>query len=425
MTIWKIIYNIFLLPALLIFGIVGSLFHKKIRDGMIGRFRSYGELKSFMERTGQGKTIYWFHAASHGEFEQVKPVLAGLKEVEPHSLAVVSFFSPSGFQHVDDKHIDCKVYLPIDLPWMVKKSLKVVQPKKLILAAYDVWPNLIWKAKSMGIHSTLFAARFSENTSKLFPGVRNFYRNVYGCFSAIYTISTLDHERLQHILYPTAQPIVRVLGNPRYDQVKQKADLFTSERTESVLLRPKRLLAGSIHSEDEQVIQGSIISLMNEIEDLNLVWVPHEPTDRNVSSAESFFQSNHFSTARLGYKNPNQLDARVIIVDTIGRLSQLYWDGQMAYIGGGFSTGVHNVMEPAIARLPVFFGPRYKNFNEAEELIADGGGFAIDTGTDLYLGMKQLFEDRNAFLKASYAATNVIHRNLGSSTRIVRNLIHD
>jgi 3-deoxy-D-manno-octulosonic-acid transferase len=184
-------------------------------------------------------------------------------------------------------------------------------------------------------------------------------------------------------------------------------------------------LAGSIHSEDEQVIQGSIISLMNEIEDLNLVWVPHEPTERNVSEAESFFQSNLFSTARLGNKNPNQLDARVIIVDTIGRLSQLYWNGQMAYIGGGFSTGVHNVMEPAIARLPVFFGPRYKNFNEAEELITDGGGFSIESGTDLYLGMKQLFEDRDAFLKASYAATNVIHRNLGSATRIVRNLIHD
>ena len=167
------------------------------------------------------------------------------------------------------------------------------------------------------------------------------------------------------------------------------------------------------------------MSLMNEIEDLYLVWVPHEPTERNVSEAESFFQSNHYSTVRLGNKNPNQLDARVIIVDTIGRLSQLYWDGQMAYIGGGFSTGVHNVMEPAIARLPVFFGPRYKNFNEAEELITDGGGFSIESGTDLYLGMKQLFEDRDAFLKASYAATNVIHRNLGSATRIVRNLIHD
>jgi len=86
---------------------------------------------------------------------------------------------------------------------------------------------------------------------------------------------------------------------------------------------------------------------------------------------------------------------------------------------------VHNVMEPAIARLPVFFGPKYMNFIEAEELIADGGGFSIDSGTDFYIGIKQLFEDRNGFLKASYAATNVIHRNLGSATRVVRNLIHD
>ncbi len=425
MIYWKIIYNFVLLPLLFTFGIIASVFHKKIREGMIGRLKSYRVLKSFRDEKGAGKTIYWFHAASHGEFEQVKPVLAGLKEVEPHSLSVVSFFSPSGYNHVNDEHIDCKVYLPFELPWVVKKCLNVIQPKKLILAAYDVWPNLIWTSKSLGIHSALFAARFSENTSKLSPGIRNFYRNVYGCLSAIYTISDQDHERLQRILFPTGNPIVRVLGNPRYDQVKNKADKFTQERTESVLLRPKRLLVGSVHAEDEQVILDSIVSLMREVEELSLVWVPHEPSERIVSTSESYFQSKDFSTARLGYKNPSQIAAQVIIVDTIGRLSQLYWYGQIAYIGGGFSTGVHNVMEPAIARLPVFFGPRYKNFHEAEELITDGGGFSIETGTDLYLGIKHLFEDRNAFIKASYAATEVIHRNLGSSTRIVRNLIHD
>ena len=425
MIYWKIIYNLIILPILLIFGLVGSIFNKKIRDGMIGRLRSYQELKSFMENVGKGRTIYWFHAASHGEFEQVKPVLVGLKEVEPHALSIVSFFSPSGYNNVNDEHIDCKIYLPIDLPWVVKKCLRLVQPKKLILAAYDVWPNMIWASRSLGIHSALFAARFSENTSKLSPGIRNFYRNVYGCFSAIYTITDQDHERLQNILYPIGKPIVRVLGNPRYDQVKNKADKFTTERTESVLLRPKRLFAGSIHSEDEQIILESIVSLLREIDDLSLVWVPHEPSERIVSDAETYFQSKHFTTARLGYKNPDQIKERVIIVDSIGKLSQLYWYGQIAYIGGGFSTGVHNVMEPAIARLPVFFGPRYKNFNEAEELIADGGGFSIDTGTDLYLGIKQLFEDRSAFIKARYSATDVIHRNLGSATRIVRNLIHD
>jgi 3-deoxy-D-manno-octulosonic-acid transferase len=425
MIFWKLIYNLLLLPVLLIFGIVGFLFNSKIREGIKGRLRSYGDLKSFMDGKGYGKTIYWFHAASHGEFEQVKPVLAGLKEVEPHALSIVSFFSPSGYNHVNDSHIDCKIYLPFDLLWVVKKYFRLVQPKKLILAAYDVWPNMIWASKSFGIHSTLFAARFSEDTSKLYPGIRNFYRSVYGCFSAIYTISEQDLERLHHFLFPTGKPIVRVLGNPRYDQVKIKADKFTADRTESVLLRPKRLLAGSIHIEDEQVILGSIVSLMKEIDDLSLIWVPHEPSEKNVSDAESYFKSNHFTIARLGYKNPDQIKERVIIVDTIGRLAQLYWYGQIAYIGGGFSTGVHNVMEPAIARLPVFFGPRYKNFNEAEELIADGGGFSIETGTDLYLGIKHLFDNRTAFIKASYSATDVIHRNLGAATRVVRNLIHD
>ena len=403
----------------------GSLFNRKIRTGMIGRFRSYQDLKSFRVRIGIEKTIYWFHASSHGEFEQVKPVLKGLKEVEPSSFSVVSFFSPSGYNHVNDELIDCKIYLPFDFPWLIRKCLNVVQPKKIILASYDVWPNMIWISKSIDIHSALFAAQFSEGTSKLSPVIRNFYRNVYGSLSAIYTISEQDNKRLQQILYPIKRPIVRVLGNPRYDQVKQKADKFTTEQTESVLLRPKRLVAGSMHIEDEHVILDSIVNLMQDINDLSLIWVPHEPSDRIVSQAESFFQSKNFTTARLGLKNPNQIETRVIIVDSIGKLSQLYWDGQVAYIGGGFSSGVHNVMEPAIARLPVFFGPHYKNFIEAKELIADGGGFSIENGTDLYQGVKNLLEDRVAFIKASYAATEVIHRNLGSATRIVRNLIHD
>ena len=425
MIFWRIIYNLILLPLLFVVLCFGSLFNGKIRAGMIGRFRSYQDLKSFRVRIGIEKTIYWFHASSHGEFEQVKPVLAGLKEVEPFSFSVVSFFSPSGYNHVNDEHIDCKIYLPFDFPWLIRKCLNVVQPKKIILAAYDVWPNMIWVSKSIGIHSALFAAQFSEGTSKLSPVIRNFYRNVYGSLSAIYTISEQDNKSLQRILYPMKHPIVRVLGNPRYDQVKQKADKFTSERTESVLLRPKRLLAGSIHLEDEHVILDSIVNLMEDISDLSLIWVPHEPSDRIVSEAEFLFRSKNFTTGILGLKNPNEIEARVIIVDTIGKLSQLYWDVQVAYIGGGFSSGVHNVMEPAIARLPVFFGPHYKNFIEAKELIADGGGFSIENGMDLYQGIKNLFEDRVAFIKASYAATEVIHRNLGSATRVVRNLIHD
>ena len=202
MIFWRIIYNLIFLPLLFVVFCFGSLFNGKIRAGMIGRFRSYQDLKSFKVRIGIEKTIYWFHASSHGEFEQVKPVIAGLKEVEPFSFSVVSFFSPSGYNHVNDEHIDCKIYLPFDFPWLIRKCLNVVQPKKIILAAYDVWPNMIWVSKSIGIKSVLFAAQFSEGTSKLSPVIRNFYRNVYGSLSAIYTISEQDNKSLQRILYP-------------------------------------------------------------------------------------------------------------------------------------------------------------------------------------------------------------------------------
>ena len=422
---WKFIYNVFLFPVFMLVSLILSLINKKIRVGLIGRMKAYKQLQVFMNNKGKNRLIYWFHVASLGEYEQAKPVISGLKEVEPKALFVMSFFSPSGYHNVDDDYIDCKIYLPLDFIWSIKKCLRMVKPKKLILAAYDVWPNLIWTANSLGIHTSLFAARFSKKTSKSAFIIRQFYKSVYNQFSSIYTISDKDYKQLKRILFPYEKPIIRVLGNPRYDQVKQKSDKFTVERTISVLLRPKRLLIGSTHIEDEDILLDSIVDIMNDVVDLSLMWVPHEPTKQNVYRLEKYFTSKGLSTELLGVKNPNEINSKLIIVDSVGRLSQLYWYAQIAYLGGGFSKGVHNVMEPAIARLPIFFGPKYHNFPEAIELIKVGGGFSIKSGRDFSLGVKNLLEDNNLFLKASYAATDVIHRNLGSSTRVVRGIIHD
>jgi len=423
--IWFLVYNLFILPILFFIAIIMSLFNNKIRSGLLGRFNTYLILKDFMLLHKKNKDIYWLHAASLGEYEQIKPVLSGLKEIEPNLISIVSFFSPSGYKYVDDSNIDCKVYLPFDFPWLVKRCLKIVKPKKVILAAYDVWPNFIWYAKKMNIHSTLFAAHFSKGTYKLLPLIRNFYANVYGHISAIYTISETDSTLLKKILNKPIKLVLRVLGNPRYDEVKFKADSFTKERTESVLLRSKTLLVGSAHFEDQNIILESIVSLMNEIKELSLIWVYHAPNESNLMSINTFFESKKISVELLGDKEANEIASRVCLVDKIGVLSQLYWHAQMAYVGGGFSSGVHNVMEPAIARLPIFFGPRYSNSHEAEELIKDGGGFSINSGKDLCLGIKKLFNDKSFFIDSSYASTDVIHRNLGSSTRVVRNIIHD
>jgi len=423
--LFQLLYNLILFPLLMILTTIGMVFNKKIRDGYISRLKTINTLREFNKTLNRYDLTYWFHAASFGEYEQIRPVLAGLKEVEPHAKIVVSFFSPSGYNNVHDDHIDCKIYLPFDFLWTIRKALKLVRPKKIIFAAYDIWPNLIWAANKRKIHTTLFAARFMKGTKKLYPVFRNFYKSVYHCFKAIYTVDKVDYLQVQKLVNGKNSPILRVLGNPRYDQVKEKADEFTVSHTQWVLDREKRIIAGSVHFEDESVVLDAFAGILEKYDDVSLVWVPHDPDEKNISRAESFFSEKGFSSVRLRKKTVNLPKARVVIVDAVGILSRLYWHGHVAYIGGGFSTGVHNTMEPAIARLPVLFGPRNEQFHATGELIKAGGGFEIQTSDEVHTILDKLFSDQAYFLQSSIAATNVIHNNLGSATRVVRGIIRD
>ena len=423
---WFIIYNLIIYPLIFIFVGATLLFNKKMREGFKGRFNTIRKLKNALKSKDFNRDVYWFHAASHGEFEQVKPVLHGLKEVEKDCYVIMSFFSPSGYNNVNDEHIDCKIYMPFDFIWSVRRALKISKPKKLIFASYDIWPNIVWLASHRKIHASVFAARFDYNSSKLLLIIKNFYRSVYKSFSSIYTINKEDRYLLSKILSPGDKPLIRVLGNPRYDRVKEKSDKFTKEHTISVLMRDKRLIVGSIWPEDEKKIIDPLLSLLNEDEELSILWVPHEPSEKFIESSVKLFELNGYKPKVIRSKKQRNIqNGRVVILGTVGALSKFYWQGQIAYIGGGFSNGIHNVMEPAIARLPVIFGPKYRKSHEALELIKAGGGFSIKSGTEFYEIMKTLLSDKNRFLDASFAATKVIHDNVGSATRIVRGIIRD
>ena len=370
--------------------------------------------------------IYWFHAASLGEFHQVQPVLEGLKEVEPDGTMIVSFSSPSGYEHAQCEAMDLKIYLPFDFPWSVHRALRLTRPRKIIFASYDVWPNMVWVAVNMGIHTNIFAARVKDGSRKLKPFFFSFHRAVYRMFSTIYTVASKDHDRMRYIIGDKKTPKVKILGNPRYDMVAKTADEFTKSHTESVLDREKRIIIGSAHSKDDELVIPALIELLKTDDDLKILYVPHEPNESNIQRIkESFSQQGLSSTvyhSKPTLKLPN--DA-IVIVAVVGILSKLYWQGRMAYLGGGFSTGIHNVMEPAIARLPIMFGPKYHHAHEAEELLENNGGFCIHDRDEFYDTTHRLLHDRDFFLKTSYAATEVIQNNLGSSTRIVRGLIRD
>ena len=423
---WFFVYKIILIPIVVVIGSIGLCFNKKLRDGLFGRFQTRKVLKNYLNELNGDERIYWFHASSHGEFLQTKPVLLGLKEVEPHAKLIVSFFSPSGYQHVNDESIDCKIYLPLDFYWTVKSALRLVRPEKLIFAAYDIWPNLVWAAKELGIPTVLFAARFKKGTGKLLPVVRNFYHHVYKDFHSIYTITKTDHNHLQLMLENSNNTTLRVFGNPRYDHVKSTADKFTTEHTKSVLNRKKRIIFASIHDEDERIIYESVLRLLNDYKSLSILWVPHEPIPSVIDASVQRFEELGFKVSVFSKQTPyDKDDPKVIVVDVVGVLSHLYWDGIIAYVGGGFSTGIHNVMEPAIARLPILFGPQYENFHEAKELIKSGGGWSIENGEELFDKINILLSDDSKIIPASLAATDVIHRNVGAATRVVRGIIRD
>jgi len=424
--VWLIIYNVLIYPLLFVVGCIVCLFNSKLRQSVLGRFRSISKLKHYFNQNEINKDIYWFHAASLGEFYQVKPVMEGLKEVEPNCITLLSFSSPSGYNHAKSDAIDLRIYMPFDFPWSVRKSLKITKPKKVIFASYDIWPNMVWISENRKVHTNIFAARVKDGSLKLKPGFLGFFESVYRSISTIYTVADKDFNRMNIIVGEREKPVIRSLGNPRYDMVMKTADNFTQHHQQSVLSRCKRIIIGSSHSEDDTYLIPVLSDLMTEYPEIKVLYAPHEPLAPELERIQNSFSSlGYDSTIFKKKKSLNLPDNRLLILGVVGVLSKLYWQGQIAYIGGGFSKGIHNVMEPAIARLPILFGPKYHHAHEAEELLENGGGFCIQNVEEIQTVLRRLITDNEYFLNASSAATNVIHQNLGSSTRIIRSLIRD
>ncbi len=420
---WQIVYNAILLPLLFLMAIMVALFKSKVREALRQRRGTRRQVRQFFSTVDRSKLIYWFHCASHGEYDQVRPVLKGLREIEEDCTVVVTFYSPSGFSHVDDPNIDLKIYLPLDFLWNARSMLKLIRPDKLIFAEYDVWPNMVWTARRLNIHTTLFSARLHKRSAKLWPIVRSFYRHVYSGLTSVYTISEKDHVQLRRLLVRRKVGVVRVLGSPRYDRVKDLAAAASSDQ--SVLERPFRFIAGSVWPEDDQLILESILDVALERYEFAFTWVPHEPDRKYIHKTYSRFTDAGLSPKLFSQIGERLETARVVIMDRVGYLSRHYWQGRFAYVGGGFTTGIHNVMEPAIARLPTVFGPKYHNSHAAEELLEAGGGFTVKTKDQFSETIGRLMSDQKFYLKSSSAATDVIHRNIGSSTRVVRGILRD
>jgi len=424
--IYFAIYNGLIYPAIFFTALIISAFNKKLRQSIKGKFGSTKIIKNYFNKIDVGSNIYWFHASSLGEFFQVKTVIEKLKEEQDGLICIVSFSSPSGFNHANSDALDLKFYIPFDFPWTINRVLNVIKPKKIMLASYDLWPNLIWISHLKGIHINLYSVKIKKSSLKNNQISRYIYRSIYSSLSSLYTISEEDMKDVCDILGSNPGPKLRIVGNPRYDLVMNEAIEFRENDVEKLTDRDMRIIIGSVHKEEEDYLVPALAQLMQTNPGMKILYALHEPTDFALKETKKKFHDHGIVGAVFRKKSDLKLpNNSLVILGVVGVLSKLYWQGQIAYVGGGHTTGVHNVMEPAVARLPVIFGPRYHNSHEAEQLIINNGGFCVKDGQEFLSIIKNLISDSKYHKMTSLSASDVVYKNVGSTREMVQHIFYD
>ena len=418
---WRLFYNMVVVPLMVIIAYALVPANRKVRRGLRGRRRTIRRVINFRDTVcDRSGSLYWFHVASHGEYEQTRPVIQGLREVAPESIIVVSFFSPSGYEHFDHQAVDFKFYLPLDFPWTMRRLLRILKPQRVLFTSYDIWPNLIWSCLKADVSTTLFSARIVPGSSKQWPILSNFYRQIYGAISHIYTASGADYFRVKAILGKAARTEVKNLGNPRYDRVKERNQRNELSRHNG---KDRIVVLGSLHKGDEEVIGPPLIDMLHRDESVRVLWAPHEPEPEVIDAIGARLSEAGINWEVFGRRLGRFRDSQVLIVDGVGYLAELYSRGIIAYVGGGFGSNVHNVMEAAIAGIPVIFGPRYSHSHEAEQLIACGGGVSVKSAGEFQHQLTTFLDDDISRQSAGEAALKVIEDNLGASARILQAIL--
>lgn len=413
---------------------IGTFFSKKIklffdgRKGLIKRIeKEFGQYNKTREAQEQ---LFWFHCSSVGEFEQARPVIEWCKGQIPTAKIVLTFFSPSGYELRKNYNLaDWVYYLPMDTSSNARRFLNVIKPNKVIFTKYDLWSNYIKEAKKIGAQITLISAIFRKEQS-FFKWWGGFFRAMLKKFSVIFVQDERSKELLQSI---GIEANVYVAGDTRFDRVERIAN----ESKEFVAIKQFigsdfSFVVGSSWIDDELIIADVIKNFKN----LKMVIAPHEVGNERIKKVEQIFEKMgvvKYSQIESGAQidnvseHPQEIFAekKVMIIDCIGILSSLYKYADLSYIGGGFGVGIHNVLEAAVYGSPVAFGPNYKKFKEAVDLVHNGGATVIENTSGLYQLLDTIIKDREIRKEKGDACRDYVQSNLGATAKIVKEIFRN
>jgi 3-deoxy-D-manno-octulosonic-acid transferase len=419
--LWKLIYNIILVPVLWIGFQILRLFSAKVRTGIDGRKELFGALRSYLDSHPTILRV-WVHASSMGEFEQAKPIIEMLKRSNPDIHVVATFFSPSGFTNNQRyTYADHISYIPIDTIGKAGKFVSMLRPNMAIVIRYDIWPNHIWTCASQGVPVLLVNATMRKGSMRLWPLIRAFHRSLFDCFTAILTVSEDDASGFRSLRL--SRPEVIVAGDTRYDRVMGRVQSARQKPlvTDDVRRGRTVVVFGSSWTEDEEVFLPVLFKLLERNAPCLFIIVPHEPTIEHLETIEYKLRGKATS---LRFSFIGRYDnEQVLIVDSIGNLLSLYASADIAFVGGGFKSNVHNTLEPAAYGIPVLYGPKIGNSREAAELAEAGGSIVVHNKQELYRHMLTLLQDEEIRKSMGKCAGDFVGARSGSTEVIVAHVM--
>ena len=350
---------------------IGARFSPKLKLGSEGRKGLLQTLELSFESLSQGRPVAWFHAASLGEFEQGRPVIEAFRNEFPNHFIVLTFFSPSGYEiRKNYGGADYICYLPIDTKSNAQRFVRAVKPQIVFFIKYEFWFNYLKELRKSGAVILSFSTIFRPG-QVFFKFYGGFYRQMLTYFDHIF----VQNEESLSLLNNSGIYQCSLAGDTRFDRVKTIADGVKDLPVIAQFVdHHSCLVAGSVWETDMQVLIPALNTLETPIK---VIIAPHEIKPDEIATWREKLSGKSVLYSEYEKSSVNQ-SYDILIIDNIGMLSSLYRYGTMAYIGGAFGSGLHNILEAATFGLPIIFGNKsYEKFQEAKDLIARGGAFVV------------------------------------------------
>ncbi len=382
---------------------IAAIFNFKAKLWIDGRKNIFKNLENTLDKT---ENIIWIHAASLGEFEQGRPLIEKIKQNNPNQKILLTFFSPSGYEVRKNYELaDFVFYLPADTPYNAKRFIKIVSPAKIYFIKYEFWQNYLKQAYLKKIPIYLVSGIFRENQI-FFKPYGKYYRKVLDYFTYFFVQNKTSENLLKKLGYNN----VFVAGDTRFDRVYDIAKNSKDITVANEFTKNKfTIVAGSSWQADEILLFEFMKKHSGKIK---LILAPHEIKQSNIKRIQESCPAKSILFSEANASNISDKD--VLIINNIGMLSSLYKYGNIAYIGGGFGAGIHNVLEAAIYGIPVIFGKKYKKFNEAVNLINRKAAFSINNYQELESILNKLIDDKLFLESAGNESAKYVKENIGA-----------